>query len=117
MSSDQINIPAPGSRVPSGSENFGTVPNLSADFGNVPQDAEAFGTVPNHSERHEKHTLTVREVARMFETAGVPRTERSVVNWCQPNRMGIPRLDCYFDTNERKYFISHESVERAISEE
>ena len=73
--------------------------------------------VPQISERKESHTLTVREVARMFEAAGVPRTERSIVNWCQLNRTGIARLDSYFDPNERRYFISPQSVEQAIAEE
>ena len=53
----------------------------------------------------------------MFETAGVARTERSIINWCQPNQMGIARLDSYFDPNERKYFITPQSVELAIAEE
>jgi wobble nucleotide-excising tRNase len=61
--------------------------------------------------------LTVREVARLFEAAGVARTERSIVNWCQPNRTGISRLDSYFDPNERRYYISPQSVEQAIAEE
>ena len=53
----------------------------------------------------------------MFEAAGVARTERSIVNWCQPNRTGIARLDSYFDPNERRYYISPQSVELAIAEE
>ncbi len=103
------------------------VPNASASFGKVPQDAESFGRIPNGSEdfrnlpkvseRKENHTLTVREVARLFETAGVARTERSITNWCQPNKSGIARLDAYFDPNERKYFITPQSVESAIAEE
>jgi len=109
------------------SEDFGNVPNASAGFGKVPHDAESFGTVPQASERFgtlrhvserkESHTLTVRETARLFEDAGVARTERSIVNWCQPNKMGIARLDSYFDPNERKYFITSESVRLAIEEE
>ena len=83
----------------------------------MPNDAEAFGTVPQVAERKENHTLTVRETARMFETAGVARTERSIINWCQPNRQGIARLDSYFDPNERKYYITPQSVETAIQEE
>ena len=39
------------------------------------------------------------------------------MNWCQANRQGIPRLDSYFDPNERKYFITPQSVEAAIAEE
>jgi hypothetical protein len=45
------------------------------------------------AERKENHTLTVRETARMFDSAGAARTERSIINWCQPNRQGITRAD------------------------
>ena len=103
--------------VPGGSESFGTIPNDSAAFGNVPKSSEDFRTLRQVSERRENHTLTVREAARMFEDAGVARTERSIVNWCQLNKIGIARLDCYFDPNERKYFITPQSVELAIAEE
>lgn len=99
------------------SEAFGSIPNASANFGTVPQSAEGFGTIRNSAERTEHHTLTVRDVARMFEQANVPRTERSIINWCQPNRQGIARLDAFFDMNERKYFITPESVTRAVQEE
>ena len=109
------------------SESFGTMPKPSEPFGNIPKPSETFGplphrsetfrTVPNVSERKENHTLTVREAARMFETAGVARTERSVINWCQPNAQNVSRLDAYFDPNERKYYITPQSVERAIQEE
>ncbi len=83
----------------------------------MPKVAEHFGKVPHIAKRKENHTLTVRETARMFETAGVARTERSVINWCQPNRQGIARLDSYFDPNERKYYITPHSVETVIQEE
>jgi hypothetical protein len=83
----------------------------------VPKDAEDFGKVPHATERKENHTLTVRETARLFETAGAARTERSIINWCQPNRQGIPRLDSYFDPNERRYYITPQSVEAVIQEE
>jgi hypothetical protein len=99
------------------SETSPDVPQVSADFRKVPKDAEAFGTVPQAAERRENHTLTVRETARMFEAAGVARTERSVINWCQPNRQGIARLDSYYEPNERKYYITPQSVETAIQEE
>lgn len=103
--------------VPHDSERFRNVPHPSESFGTVPKGAEAFRNVPKLSERTENHTLTVRDAARMFEAAGVARTERSIVNWCQPNRTGIARLDSYFDPNERKYYVTPESVERAIQEE
>ena len=83
----------------------------------MPNTAEDFSKVPQVAERKENHTLTVRETARMFEAAGVARTERSVINWCQPNRQGITRLDSYYDPNERKYYITPQSVEAVIQEE
>jgi hypothetical protein len=93
------------------------VPQVSADFRKIPKDAEKFGTVPQVAERRENHTLTVKGTARMFEAAGVARTERSIINWCQPNRQGIARLDSYYDPNERKYYVTPQSVETAIQEE
>jgi hypothetical protein len=98
-------------------DQLGNMPKDSESFGTVRPDAEAFGSLPNCSARKERHTLTVREVARMFEQAGVPRTERSIINWCQPNKLGVPRLDCYLDPNERKYYLTAESVELGIAEE
>lgn len=103
--------------TPEKAETSLEVPQASADFGMAPNETEAFGKVPQAAERLENHTLTVRETARMFETAGVARTERSVINWCQPNRQGIARLDSYYDPNERKYYITPQSVETAIQEE
>jgi hypothetical protein len=99
------------------SETSPDVSQVSADFRKIPKDAEEFGTVPQAAERRENHTLTVRETARRFEAAGVARTERSIINWCQPNRQGIARLNSYYDPNERKYYITPESVETAIQEE
>jgi len=92
-------------------------PQASAEFRTLPNTAEDFGKIPQAAERKDNHTLTVRETARMFETAGVARTERSVINWCQPNRQGIARLDSYYDPNERKYYITPQSVEAVIQEE
>lgn len=99
--------------MPHGAERFGTVPQPSESFGNVPQGAE-----PHISaELRERYTLTVRETARLFEAAGVARSERSIVNWCQQNRQGIARLDAYFDPNERRYFITRQSADSIIAEE
>ena len=103
--------------VPNTAEPFGTVQHDAESFGKIPNGSESFRNVPKHSERKENHTLTVREVARMFEVAGVARTERSITNWCQPNKLGVARLDAYFDPNERRYFITTQSAEQAIGEE
>jgi len=104
-------------QIPQNAEVSFDVPQAAAEFRTVPKSAEDFGTVPQAAERKENHTLTVRETARMFEAAGVARTERSVINWCQPNRQGITRLDSYYDPNERKYYITPQSVEAVIQEE
>lgn len=93
------------------------MPNSSEPFRTVPQPSESFGNIPHAAERSDQHTLTVREVARMFEVKGVARTERSIVNWCQPNPQGVSRLDAYFDMNDRRWFITPQSVESAIAEE
>src|SRR5439155_1078245 len=98
ISMDQNQINQSGT-VPNGSEDFGNVPNNSESFRTVPKGSERFGTIQNAAERKDNHTLTVRETARMFEVAGVARTERSIVNWCQLNKLGVVRLDAYFDPN------------------
>lgn len=99
------------------SEGIGSVRKDSESFRTVPNDSESFRSVPNLSERTESHTLTVREVARLFSEAGVARTERSIINWCQPNKLGVARLDAYFDPNDRRYYITSQSIESAIAEE
>jgi len=111
------NISEPVGNLPHSSEDFGKMPKASEPFRTVPNRSESFRKLPKASERKESHTLTVREVARMFENAGVARTERSIVNWCQPNAAGIARLDAYLDPNEGKYFITPQSAETAITEE
>src|SRR5687767_4612967 len=102
-------------KVPQPSESFGKIPKASEAFRTVPKDSERFRSLPHPSERKENHTLTVREVARLFETAGVARTERSIVNWCQRDAQGFGKLDAYYDQNERRYFITPQSVEAAIA--
>jgi flagellar biosynthesis GTPase FlhF len=99
---------------------FGTSRNASELFGSIPNGSEEVGTVPNLAEeleRVEKYSLTVREATHMFEEAGVPRTERSIVKWCTPNPHGMPRLMSRYDTNERRWFITEDSVRIAIAEE
>jgi hypothetical protein len=108
--------------VPNPAELFGSVPHASEGYGTIPQRSEPFRTVPIPAEtrpveRKATHTLTVREAARLFEAAGVARTERSVTNWCRPTAQGIARLDAWYDPNERRYYVTPESVERAIAEE
>ena len=103
--------------LPQDAEVFRIVPQGSEGFGNVPNASEAFRTIRKGAEKTEHHTLTVRESTRLFEQAGVPRTERNIVNWCQQNPQGFARLDAFYDMNERRYFITPQSVDLAIKEE
>jgi len=94
------------------------VPNSSEPFGNVQKPSEGFGSLPNLSERKANHTLTVRQAARMFEDAGVPRSDHTITNWCHADKeTGASKLDCYRDPNDRKFFITPESLRTAIAEE
>lgn len=117
------NTSASGGNVPHSSESDRSVPNVSESVRNVPQPSESIRTMPHVAETQpasdwrESYTLTVRETARLFETAGVARSERSIVNWCQRNRQGVARLDAYFDPNDRRYFVTRQSVDTVIAEE
>jgi len=92
MENQSSPLPELSGPIPQNAEGPFDIPQASAEFRTTPKAAEDFGKVPQAAERKENHTLTVRETARMFETAGVARTERSIINWCQPNRQGIARL-------------------------
>jgi hypothetical protein len=71
----------------------------------------------NVSERTTEHTLTVHEVAKTFEERGLYITERTILNWCHPNKKGITRLDCYYENREDRYFITPKSTETAFHDE
>ena len=89
---------------------------------NVPEHSGTDGNVPERSESIPKnlptanHSLTVKEVLTMFWKDNVDITERSLTKYCHPNRQGVQLLDAYFDENERKFFITPESVPSAIAE-
>jgi hypothetical protein len=123
-------VPNTGKIVRNDSEPFGTsserVPNespqRSEQFGTRSEqeqvsEPERFRTAPACSDSHEGFSITIREAARIFEEAGVPRTERAITKWCNMNARGVTRLDCCYNEAERKYFITPESIERATVEE
>jgi hypothetical protein len=108
------------------SEPFGTntqnVPNRAEQNTNRSEDVpnetpEQHRTAPNCSEEHTEYTITVREAARIFEKAGIPRTERAITNWCNQNARGITRLAACYKEAERKYYVTPQSIEQAIREE
>ena len=55
--------------------------------------------------RSDKHTLTTREVMKIFEDAGIPRAQRSIERYCQQGD-----LDCMPDAIEKRQYITRESV-------
>jgi hypothetical protein len=97
--------------IPEQTEPFGT------EEASVPNEPERFRTAPVCTEEHDGFTITIREAARIFEEAGVPRTERAITKWCNMNTRGVARLDCCYNEAERKYYITPESIERVTVEE
>jgi hypothetical protein len=61
--------------------------------------------------RTEAHILTTREVMKMFETAGIPRAQRSIERYCQQGD-----LDCLPDAVERRQYITQASVDTLIGQ-
>jgi hypothetical protein len=122
-----------GNHSEQSAEPFRTVPNDSDVFPNesgggsepvpncserTPTNAsEQFRTAPSCSTEHTDLTITVREAARIFEEAGVPRTERAITNWCNQNARGVTRLECCYNNEERKYYIAPNSISKVIQEE
>jgi len=104
-------------------ENFNQhLPSGDSTKTNVPEHSGTDGNIPERSQnvlddvRKANHTLTVKEVLTMFWKENVDITERSLTKYCHPNRQGVQLLDAYFDENERKFFITPESVPSAIEE-
>jgi hypothetical protein len=90
----------------------------------VPTASAAFRTLRKYSARRRRLRKERKITFSLFgkrpgdlNRGGVARTERSITNWCQPNKSGVARLDAYFDSNDRKYFITPQSVDAAITEE
>jgi len=61
--------------------------------------------------RTEAHTLTTREVMKIFEGAGIPRAQRSIERYCQKGD-----LDCLPDAIERRQYITRASVDTLIGQ-
>ncbi|MCU7866454.1 MAG: hypothetical protein KZQ92_21075 [Candidatus Thiodiazotropha sp. (ex Lucinoma borealis)] len=78
---------------------------------------EQVRTSPTCSENDAEHTITVREAARIFEEAGVSRTERALTNWCKVNNRGVVRLDCCYSEAEHRYYITPQSIDQIVTEE
>jgi len=103
-------------------EPFRTVPHLSKKVRNeeinIPNSSEEnHRTAPSCSDKNSEYTITVREAARIFEEAGIIRTERTLTNWCNTNTRGITRLDCCYRESQRRYYITPQSINEMVREE
>jgi hypothetical protein len=67
--------------------------------------------------RSSRHILSTHEVSKIFEQAECRVSVRTIIRWCNKNKQGVRRLDCAFDANDRKYYISKESVASLLNEE
>jgi len=97
-----------------------TSPPFAPHAEQEPPVVEPARTIPESKERTPNHTVPVKFAVRMFEKAGVPRTERSMTKWCKASRYDNPsetRLDCFYDERVHRYFITTASIERTIQEE
>jgi len=101
--------------VEKGSEALSNVTEaVENDAENSQKISETFASLPQNKERTEHHTITVRQAARIFENAGILRTERSINNWCHPSKRGSTALNCFYDKEELKFFITPQSIEFLI---
>jgi len=57
----------------------------------------------------EVHTLTSKEVAKLFEQAGIPRSPRSAERYCE-----FGKLDCIKDPDEGRWYASQKGVDLLI---
>ncbi len=77
-----------------------------------PTESDAVRHGPTDQQRRsEFHTLTTRDVMKIFDEAGLPRNQRSIERYCKDNK-----LDCYADSDEQRYYITRASVDRLIGQ-
>ena len=72
---------------------------------------------PQQKKKTDAHSITIRSAVRIFEDAKIPRSPRTIVNYCNPNTESVSRLDCWQDPKDRAYYITLESIEEVIAEE
>lgn len=59
--------------------------------------------------RRNEHTITTLEALKIFEQQGLPRSQRAIERYCKAEQ-----LDCFFDVDEQRYYITQASIERLI---
>ena len=91
-------------------QNFSPTPSDNVRPSPTPSDL--VGHSPTMSAtRSEAHTLTTREVMKIFEAAEVPRAQRSIERYCQEGH-----LDCMPDAVEKRLYITRASVDTLIGQ-
>lgn len=87
-------------------------PTVSDVGGRSPNMSDGDGPRPTRLlERKEAHALTSTEVTKIFEHAGLLRTQRSIERYCKAEK-----LDCFFDPDEQRYYITRGSVDRLVGQ-
>src|SRR5947208_91123 len=97
----------------------GNIPHpFAVSGGTIPQDAEPItSALPHRAERTAEHTLTFRDIVRLFEVENLFIAERTITNWCHSNKSGTSRLDGFYDEQERRWLITPTSVHKILEEE
>ena len=83
-----------------GDDSGGQGPTMAANGGRSPT------VTPS-----EAHTLSAKEVAEVFEQAGIPRSPRSAERYCAAGK-----LDCIKDPDEGHWYVSKESVDSLVGQ-
>jgi len=61
--------------------------------------------------RRDEHSLTSLEIQRLFESSGIPRSQRSIERYCRDGK-----LDCFRDPDEDRYYVTPASAETLIGQ-
>ena len=87
-------------------------PTTSDNVGHSPTMTDTVRPRPTTSDqRTEAHTLTSREVLKLFEQSGLLRSQRSIERYCKDEK-----LDCFFDPDEERYYVTQSSVDRLVGQ-
>jgi hypothetical protein len=78
-----------------------------------PNEPQPLQDVSRHDENPSQYTLTVEEASKIFISAGIPRSPRTVVRYCSNKHLDCIKVDT--ERNE-KYLVSPSSLDTRIEE-
>ena len=94
----------------SAGDSVGHSPTTTDDVRPSPTMSDIGGSnVLGREDTETRHTMTTKEVARVFEQQGVARDTRSIERYCEQEK-----LDCWKDPDEGRWFIASTSAEILI---